>query len=121
MPRFQKKAPKTQNTKTRTTKLLNYARSYSSAFTDKDGVRNMKGHAEVKNSEMNMVSHRVDGSADLTHVLYLQSSFHLAKREFDAKNQKPGDRKPPGLRIAADQLKQEIGCVYSDLQTRGQR
>jgi len=61
MPRFKKKAPKSQNPKTRTTKLLNYAVRYSSASTDKDGVRNVKEHVEVKNSEMNMVSPTADG------------------------------------------------------------
>jgi len=79
----------------------------------------VKGHAEVQNSEMNMVPHKVDGSGGVTHLLYLQSSFHPAKQEFDAKNQKQGDRRPPSQRIATNQLKQEISYVYSDFKPEG--
>jgi len=70
-----KKTPKTQKKKIRTTKLLNYAVSHSSASTYKDGVRNVKGRPEIKNSEMNMVSHKVDGPAGLAGLLCRNQVF----------------------------------------------
>jgi len=70
-----KKTPKNPKKKIRTTKLLNYAVSHSSASTYKDGVRNVKGRPEIKNSEMNMVSHKVYEPANLARVLYRNQVF----------------------------------------------
>jgi len=79
MSRLKKKTPrrrqKPKKKKIRTTKLLNYAVSHSSASTYKDGVRNVKGRPEIKNSEMNMVSHKVDGPAGLAGLLCRNQVF----------------------------------------------
>jgi len=64
MSRF-KKTSKSQNSKPRNAKRLNYAVSNSSASTYKDGARDVKEHVEVKNSKMNLIADRGTGKEEL--------------------------------------------------------